>query len=364
MAHLDDGTLRRIADDPDARAGADAAHLEGCAECKARLDRISDDARSIATLLAVPEARLDVPRAFQRVMSAPQAAPVLGIRLPVLRSRPRRLTFALVAAVTAAALTVVAFAAGGFFYKPTTVQAVPVTVADMQALSQLADYGTVTWTTQPNFQVATSAADASAMAGGMQAPVVAKLPAGVSTTVTYGAMSKAVASFTFSADKAAASAARHGKTLPAMPKGMDGATLTVSVGPAVGEIYGNLNQPGGANEVNLPQLVVARSASPTASATQVGVKQLEDYILAQPGISKELKAAVNAIGDPSHTLLIPVPVQYATATSVTVQGVQGVALGDNTGVGSGVVWVKGGSVYVVAGSIKQSDAIDIANNLK
>ena len=47
-----------------------------------------------------------------------------------------------------------------------------------------------------------------------------------------------------------------------------------------------------------------------------------------------------------------------------MQGVDGVALGDNTGVGSAVVWIKGGHVWVVAGSIKQSDALDIANNLK
>jgi hypothetical protein len=146
---------------------------------------------------------------------------------------------------------------------------------------------------------------------------------------------------------------------------MDGATLTVTVGPAVGEVYGNLKPTGSsANDVNLPQLVVAKSAAPTATTTQVSLAQLESYILAQPGISKELKSAINAIGDPSHTLLIPVPVQYATATDVTVQGVQGVALGDNTGVGSGIVWVKGGSVYVVAGTIKQSDALSIANNLK
>ena len=94
------------------------------------------------------------------------------------------------------------------------------------------------------------------------------------------------------------------------------------------------------------------------------VTQLEDFILAQPGISPELKKAVEAIGDPSTTLLIPVPIEYANSTQVTVQGVDGVALGDNTGVGSGVVWVKDGFVYLVAGSLKQSDAINIANNLK
>ena len=55
---------------------------------------------------------------------------------------------------------------------------------------------------------------------------------------------------------------------------------------------------------------------------------------------------------------------YATSSKVTVQGVTGVALGDNTGVGSAVIWVKNGVVYAVAGTIKQTDAIDIANNLK
>ncbi|HEV2413444.1 MAG TPA: hypothetical protein VGX27_01450, partial [Candidatus Dormibacteraeota bacterium] len=113
MAHLTDGTLRRMADDPDARTGADAAHLEGCAECKARLESISSDARSIATLLAVPDVRVDVARALGRVRQAPDARPSLGFRLPVFRptTRPVRLAFA--AALAAVALVVVAFAANG-----------------------------------------------------------------------------------------------------------------------------------------------------------------------------------------------------------------------------------------------------------
>src|SRR5438132_342466 len=127
-----------MVDDPDVRVGADAAHLADCAECQTRLKAVSDDAHSIATLLAVPEAAIDV---------------------------------------------------------------------------------------------------------GLQPPVVAQLPAGVSTTITYGAMSQAEATFTFSAAKAAAAAAAKGKTLPKMPAEMDGATLTIVVGPAVGEVYGNLSQP-------------------------------------------------------------------------------------------------------------------------
>lgn len=369
MAHLSDGTLRRMVDDPDAPAGADAAHLESCAECQSRFKSFCEDARSIATLLAVPDAHVDVRRAFERVSTAPAAEPKFGLRLPMPRpgtSRP--FVLAAAAAIVAVALlgTVVAQNLN-INYQPNTVQTVPVTVADVQVLSQLADYGTVTWTEQPNLKVATSPADAESVAGGLKAPVVASLPPGVSTNVTYGAMPQAQAVFTFSAAKASATAAARGKALPALPAGMDGAQLTVTIGPAIGEIYGNLHQPaGGSNpdEINLPQLLVARSSAPNVTSTQVSVQQLENYILAQPGISPELSKAVKAIKHPSTTLVIPIPVEYATSKNVTVQGVQGVALGDNTGLGSGVIWVKNGNVYVVAGSIKQSDAIDIANNLK
>lgn len=370
MAHLTDGTLRRMVDDPDARVGTDASHLDTCPDCQARFKTVSEDAHAIMSLLAVPAASVSVASAFDRVRLAPAARPKFGIRLPVARPASRPFVLALVAAIVGVALlgTVLArdFKTN---YSPTTVQTVPVTVADMQALSQLADYGTITWTKQPNLQIATSAADAATAAGGgLRAPAVSNLPKGVSTTVTYGAMPQVQAVFTFSATKAATSAAAHGKTLPKLPAGIDGAQLTITAGPAIGEIFGDLKQgsTSGSSDVNLPQLLVGESSAPSVTSTQVTVKQLEDYILAQPGITPELAADIKAIKNPSTTLVIPIPYKYATSKNVWLQGqgVQGVALGDNTGVGSAVIWVKGGVVYVVAGLIKQSDAVDIANNLK
>src|SRR5881394_1659272 len=284
-----------MVDDPDVRVGADAAHLGDCAECQTRLKAVSDDARSIATLLAVPEAHIDLDRAFATVLGAPKAQPALGLRLPFVRPTARPLTLAFVTAVAAGALVVVAFAAGGFFFQPTTVKTVPITVADIQALSQLADYGTLTWTKEPQLQATTSAADAAAIAGGLQPPVVAQVPAGVSTTVTYGGMSEAQATFTFSAAKAAAAAAAKGKTLPKLPAEIDGATLTITVGPAVGEIYGEMNKPttgSSIDQINLPQLIIAKSSSPKVTSTQVTAQQLEAYILAQPGISDQLTNAI------------------------------------------------------------------------
>jgi hypothetical protein len=275
------------------------------------------------------------------------------------------MVLAFAAAVAAIALLATAIAQDKNTFTPQTLTPVPVTMADMESLSQLSAYGTVTWTKQPQLQVVTSAAEAQSVSG-LKVPTVASLPAGVSKTVTYAAMPQAVAVFTFSKDKAAAAAAQAGKTLPALPAGMEGAQLTVTVGPAVAEIYGNMNQPAASSDVSqlgLPQLVVAATTAPVATSSQVTVKQLEDYLIAQPGISAELKAAIKAIGDPSTTLPVPIPVEFATSSSVTVQGVRGIALGDNTGVGAGVIWVKNGVVYGVVGTVKKSDAEDIANHL-
>lgn len=364
MAHLSEGTLRRMVDDPDAHDGADARHFDSCVGCQARYKTVADDARAITSLLAAPELKVDIASAFNRVRSAPAARPRFGFRLPVFRPGSRPMMLALVAAVGVVALLATAIAQDSNTFSPNTVTPVPVTLADMESLSQLSVYGTVSWTKQPQVQVVTTAAEAQTISG-LKLPKVAQLPAGVSTNVTYAAMPQAIGVFTFSKDKAAAAAAQAGKPLPALPAGMDGAQLTVTVGPAVAEIYGNFNKTGASDvtQVSLPQLVVGETSAPIATSSQVTVVQLEDYLLAQPGISPELKAAIKAIGDPSTTLPIPVPVQFATSSSVTIQGVQGVALGDNTGVGAGVIWVKNGIVYGVVGTVKQSAAIDIANQL-
>jgi hypothetical protein len=367
VAHLSDGTLRRMVDDPDVHNGVnDARHFESCPACQARFKSVAQDAQSITSLMAAPELKVDVASAFNRVQAAPAARPRFGFGLPVLRpgSRPMMLAFA--AAVATVALLATALASGDNIFTPGTVTPVPVSLADMEALSQLSAYGDVTWTTQPNLQIVTSA-DAAQTISGLKPPTVNNLPSTVSTNITYAAMPKAEAVFTFSKDKAAAAAAQTGKTLPALPAGMDGAKLTVTVGPAVAEIFGNMTPPAAGSDItqlNLPQLVVAESSAPVASSTQVTVTQLEDYLLAQPGISAELKAAIKAIGDPSTTLPIPVPVAYATSSKVTVQSkYDGVALGDNTGVGAGVIWINHSVVYGVVGSVKLSDAMQIANDL-
>lgn len=364
MAHLSDGTLRRKFDEANSLTEPENRHYSACAECQARYATLSSDAVAVAGALAVPEIKVDVASAFSRVRSAPEARPTFGIRLPIMRPSSRPVMGVLAAATVILALVVTGIAQG-LFFQPQSVQVVPVSVADLQSLSGLTDFGTLTWTTQPAPQLVTSAAEAAKVSG-LHVPVVGTLPNGVSTNVTYAAMPAAVGVFTFDAAKAAAAAAKAGKTLPAMPAGMDGSKLTVTVGPAVVEIYGNLNAGAASDpsQLTLPQLVVGASSAPVVTSSGVTTQQLEDYLLSLPGVSPKLAAAIRAVKNPSTTLPIPIPIEYATSKSVTVQGVDGVAVGDNTGLGAGVIWIKSGTVYGVAGSLKQDAILAIANGLK
>ncbi|HEX3508731.1 MAG TPA: hypothetical protein VHW94_10100 [Candidatus Dormibacteraeota bacterium] len=373
MAHLSDGTLRRKFDDAGSMTESENRHFSACADCQARYATHADDARAVAGALAVPDLKVDVASAFSRVRSAPAAQPRFGIRLPIVRPASRPVMGVLAAATVVLALVVTGIAQG-LFFQPQSLQVVPVSVADLQSLNGLGDFGTLTWTTQPAPQIVTSAAEAASVSG-LQVPVVT-LPSTISHNVTYAAMPAAVGVFTFDAAKAAATAAKAGKTLPAMPAGMDGSKLTVTVGPAVVEIFGNLNlgRESGTgttasatpdpSQLTLPELVVGESSAPVVTSSGVTTKELEDYLLSLPGVSAKLASAIRAVKDPSTTLPIPIPIEYATSKTVTVQGVDGVAVGDNTGLGAGVIWIKSGTVYGVAGTLTQDAILTIANGLK
>jgi hypothetical protein len=352
-------------DDPDAITAPEREHFAGCAECRAREEALTKDAQAAASLLAVPAMSFDADAAFQRLGSAPAERPRFGLRFPILKPSSQRIGLLLAATLVLGAVVTASVNVSDIF-APKTVTPVPVTMADLQSLPDLSSYGTITWSVPPQPALVPDAATAASIAG-FPAPSVGTLPAEISKTVTYGAMKQATGVFTFSAAKAAAAAAAKGKALPPMPAGMDGSSLTLTMGPAIVVIYGNLNDKStttgaGTGQLNLPQLVIAESRTPVVTSTGVSVSDLESYLLAQPGISPQLAADIRAIGDPAHTLPIPVPVEYATSSTVTVNGVQGVALGDNTGLGAAVIWING-DVYFVGGSLKKDQILSIANTV-
>ena len=113
----------------------------------------------------------------------------------------------------------------------------------------------------------------------------------------------------------------------------------------------------------MPTLVIAEGVRPTASTNGATLQQLEDFLVAQPGVSPQLAAEIRAIGDPASTLPIPVITGLMTSQTISIDGVQGVVTGDSTGLGSAVIWEKDGVVYAVGGLLPQSEVVDIARSL-
>ena len=329
----------------------------------------------IEKLLGARDAEVDTERALARIRERVERERLR----PVTIAAPRRdgpivsIWIKTVAAAASVALVATILTVSGVaetiltIFEPKQVVAVPITSTDVAtAVNGLASYGTLDFSAPPKPydvpDLATAAKDS-----GLTVLVPAQMPTGVSVArARYGVMPRTTATFTFSADKTRASASRLGRTPPPMPANIDGSRLFITGGPAVVQYYDDGTAPT-ANTSSpfamLPKLIVAQGKGPVVQSDGVTVEQLQQYLLAQPGITPQLAAQIRAIKDPSSTLPIPIPVDMATSKTVTVQGQPGVFIGDSTGLGSAVIWQKDGMVYGVAGTLTESQILAVANSL-
>jgi hypothetical protein len=314
---------------------------------------------------------------FQARVQSEGIAPVVPIARPRLTSRWMQGLAAAAGVVFVASALAVSGVAGSILqiFEPKSVVAVPITQGDFTALNAacaglnlqecMGAYGTFVWTTPPQPKEVQSRSLASAAAGfAVLAP--ATLPASVTGDPRYGVVNRSSATFTFSADATRQSAARQNRTAPPLPANIDGSKLFITGGPAAIQIWGApAGTPGASGAYpDVPTLVIGQAKAPTVSSDGVTVDELRAYLLSQPGISPQLAAAIRAIGDPSSTLPVPVPAELAISHPVTVQGVQGLYVGDNTGIASAVIWQKDGMMFEVIGSFTESQALAIANSMR
>ena len=378
MSHLSDGALRRLHDEPLAMAESHRDHLTSCLRCQGRYDAVTAAAGAAAAILAVESPRPDVSQALGRLRQSAvgisPARPAWYHRLAAaIQVNPSRLSRPAMAGALAVGLSGTLVLTGAAqnalnFFEPKQVQSVGVSLDALSGLPDLTSFGSMHTEGHPTLSLAGNRGDAAATSGlNVLAPT--SLPSQVTGTPTWRVMNSFSASFTVDLVKAQAAAVAAGKALPTPPAGLDGSTLTLDAGPAVLETFGEkaakAGGEGGASSFRgIPMLAVVQMRSPRVTSTNVTVVQLEDYIASFPGVSKSLAAAIRAIGDPSNTLPIPVPIDKATSTNVQVQGVTGILIGDNSGLGSALIWVKGGEVYAVLGTLSQGDVQAVADSLK
>jgi hypothetical protein len=285
--------------------------------------------------------------------------------------------------------------AGNFLevFEPRTVTFVPVSLEDMRDLSRMPDlsaYGTARELVRSQDASAPDARTASALARfDVRLPTAGVRPVdAASGHIVYDGGRSAVSTsenvlhvigpsvqqFVFSAARARAAAAAKHLLLRPMPSGLDGSALEVDLGSAVVANYLSTAPPSrafyqktetrpGAKLDGTP-VIVAQMRAPKIFSTGVPVSVLENYLLQQPGFPPRLAAAFRALGDMSTTLPIPIPVDKAYAQPLVVDGVRGIGIGDDTGLGAAVIWQKRGILYAVAGPLAGRDVLAIADSLR
>jgi hypothetical protein len=364
MRHPTEGVLRRLLDEPAGVADSDRRHVGGCSQCLGGLASMGQDAALVDAALATDSvAGVDVEAAWQRLSTAaPSArpgrtaagAPPAGRTRRVLR-RPAVSALAVAVVLTCAGTA----AANDWLQIFRTKQIAPVSfsTSDLVALPDLSAYGELAVTGDVDVNPVPDAA-AAAAATGLDVPEVTSLPRGVSGEPVYQVGREASATFTFSADRAAraAAGAGAGTTLPTPPPGLDGSQVRLVAGPGVAAIW---SQPSG-----VPALFVGRAVAPTAFSSGVPFETVRDYLLSVPGLPDHVAAQLRTFTADGSTLPLPVPADRMTTSSADVNGVPATVLESRDRLLAAVVWVDGGVVTVVAGSLDPGEVVAIARTLQ
>ena len=341
MTCPDSGSLRAALDGqrPDV-----ASHVTQCSSCQTRSASIADDAMFAAARFgAAPSVSdADARAALDRAQGRTAPAPVTVLQ-------PRRYGAGLMRAA-AAVLAVVLVggalstsggraAAASFLeqFRAEQVTAVPVNFAAidpaaLQALVGLADIEGLGDTVDPQ-RVADL--DAAADVAGFRATPLdrsALPPNAIGDTVVL-AQGQHTVRITF-------------KDQPEVPAKIRGVTLVLRVPSAVVQGVGDGDRP----------VAIRGEAEPLEVYVEgdASLAEVRDALLSLPGLPEETVAALRAIEDWQTTLPLPVPVGQVTWDETTIAGRPGLAFGDESGIGSALVWHDGRRFVGVGGTMPLS----------
>jgi hypothetical protein len=230
-----------------------------------------------------------------------------------------------------------------------------VTPADrrhMRGVAAITDLGRVRWI-QPMSRVRMDSARAVADAGFRP-----KLPPETLTgadKVDYYFLPLGLAGFSFQQSRVLAFERRSGHPLPPLPANLDGALVRVSSGPGAVIEY---KRPNGQT------FSIVEMGAPVITSSGASMAEIEKYMASLPGVPSGVAEQLESLANPSSMFPVPLRANKEAATTATIDGAKALVVGDQTELGSAVVWQAGGIVYTVAGSIGISEAIALANALE
>lgn len=375
--HPDNTVLRRYVDEPDALLSYEKSHLLECLRCRRALEQLRENAAGAALLLALDDAspNLGAARAsiFERA-AAFDAVVSLDERAASSATSWRWLS------VAAAAVAVLAFTYAPFrayaqsvltIFQPRELAPISMTRADVAQLRdvpKLEEVGVVSVSGSKKAVHFTSIAAAQRFA---HETILhpSYLPSTLGRASDVQVSPPQSIRFTFDARKAKASAARKHEAIPPAPAGVDGSTLTAQIAPFVVQSYGTdlstLHREHDYDERGFPRnaVVIAQGRVPAVRSNGVRADEIESYLISLPNVPEDVKSQIRAMRNPSDTIPVPVAIDKTSAQEVTIHGARGLLIGDNTGVGSVVVWLANGTFYSVAGGLTADEITKVANSL-
>jgi hypothetical protein len=417
-SHPRRAVLRRFLDEPGAVGDGDHGHIAACPQCGRRLEGLRAAAAVAGQALGGPVPGVDPLPALRQLRAGetrivpPKPRPLDRLRDRAAMARRRSLRVGAVGAVVVVAMgTLVATGVAGNLvqiFQPESFTPVSVNLTSFTSLPDLSGFGSLKVLEKPTVTETASAASAAAISG-LPELVAGNFPASVKDTTAYLVATQGSGSFTFHSATAAGTAGKLGKALPALPAGLDGATLTLTGGPAVVEFAGSQSLSGlaglipggtgslgslkiahgaapaaggpvatpaagartrsklrsllGGGAVSVPQVVVVEMKPPTLYSNGPSVSDFENALLSMPGVPASVASQIRSLGDRSSTMPIPIPTSLASSSAVSINGAPGLLVGDSTGIASAVMWQSHGLLYAVAGSLTDQQVVAIARSL-
>lgn len=377
MNCLTEDVLRRYADRELSTSEMDE-HLSACERCRERLGELRERTGRVHELLGVlapAGADPDPARAYARLASTiASAEPAPPPRVSLFRRTPVWSAAAAVCALVLLFTFSPARSWGQRFLSMLRVQKVAVVPVDLQTVTaQLRGSGhqrliaqfisdNVVVTMKPAAPVAAANPQAaSAMAG---FPVIA--PSALGTPQRISVTGEGAFQMTLDSARIQALFDAAGRSDLQVPASVNGSLVAVHIPKSVHMQFGNCsktNHVSSANCVNFIQV-----PSPTVSVPpSLNIAALAEAGLQVAGMDAAQAQAFSQSVDWSSTLVIPVPENAGSYETVPVDGVNGTLITSpprpHSPGGYGLIWVKDGIVYSLAGGGSADTALAVAESL-
>lgn len=378
--HIRDAELRAFAEGQldDASRERVQTHLDGCASCRERLDRVRKELATLDEQLALlapgasqrPRAELALARLHARIADnyKPLAGGIMLRKSGLSRNWQRALSGLAAMVIVAVLLSIAPVRAAASellsFFRLEQVVVLPVSIQEIEHLERVSselgrdffpgDWEEIEEPGEP--QHPATVAEAGDLAGfPVRTPATHPAPDEI---VVRGQM---VTRFEPDLEMMQLLFETAGLSPDLVPPEVDGEAFDFTMPVSVVQIWGDEEE----------ALMVMQMRTPTVDYPDgVDEDALGEALLQLLGFSAEEAAAFSETIDWSTTLLLPLPGDQMTAELVVVDGTEGYVIteipsdGDEDVNYTSVLWQKNGFVHVIGGSEDAATLLDIANSLQ